>query len=142
MSGKKEKQKDKKKGHKHGGNGALAAPLVSPVALQAAPSQDGADPDAKLGRKQFEKELGRLQIELVKLQEWVKANGAKVCVIFEGRDAAGKGGIIKRLTDHPGQVLARRDHGRSDRALRRAHQRLSQDLEAESDGPRKPSALV
>ena len=42
---------------------------------------------------------GALQIELVKLQEWVKATGAKVCVLFEGRDAAGKGGIIKRLTE-------------------------------------------
>jgi polyphosphate kinase 2 len=52
-----------------------------------------------LSRKQFESELEKLQIELVKLQEWVKASGAKVCVLFEGRDAAGKGGIIKRITE-------------------------------------------
>jgi polyphosphate kinase len=53
----------------------------------------------KMSAKAFESELERLQIELVKLQEWVKATGAKVCVLFEGRDAAGKGGIIKRLTE-------------------------------------------
>jgi polyphosphate kinase 2 len=53
----------------------------------------------KMGRKEFEKELEKLQIELVKVQEWVKASGAKICVLFEGRDAAGKGGIIKRMTE-------------------------------------------
>jgi polyphosphate kinase 2 len=58
-----------------------------------------ADLAAPMSRKEFEKELEPLQVELVKLQEWVKAAGAKVCVIFEGRDAAGKGGIIKRLTE-------------------------------------------
>ena len=50
-------------------------------------------------RKEFEEEMEKLQVELVKLQEWVKHTGAKVCVVFEGRDAAGKGGIIKRLTE-------------------------------------------
>lgn len=54
---------------------------------------------APMSRKEFEKELEPLQTELVKLQEWVKATGAKICVIFEGRDAAGKGGIIKRITE-------------------------------------------
>jgi polyphosphate kinase 2 len=53
----------------------------------------------KLSRKEYEKELEKLQIELVKLQEWVKASGAKICVLFEGRDAAGKGGIIKAITE-------------------------------------------
>jgi polyphosphate kinase 2 len=53
----------------------------------------------KLERKFYEKELRRLQMELVKLQEWVKAQGFKVVVIFEGRDAAGKGGVIKRITE-------------------------------------------
>jgi polyphosphate kinase 2 len=47
----------------------------------------------------YEKELRRLQIELVKLQEWVKAKGLRVVVLFEGRDAAGKGGAIKRITE-------------------------------------------
>ncbi|KFI13490.1 polyphosphate kinase 2 [Vibrio coralliilyticus] len=53
----------------------------------------------KLDKKFYEKELARLQVELVKLQEWVKQEGLKVVVIFEGRDAAGKGGVIKRITE-------------------------------------------
>jgi polyphosphate kinase 2 len=52
----------------------------------------------KLKKKYYEKELQKLQIELVKLQRWIKAKGLKVVVIFEGRDAAGKGGVIKRIT--------------------------------------------
>jgi len=53
----------------------------------------------KLKRKVYEKTLRKLQVELVKLQEWVKAQKLKVVVIFEGRDAAGKGGVIKRITE-------------------------------------------
>ena len=53
----------------------------------------------KMKRKEFDRELKDLQIELVKMQEWVKHSGAKVCVIFEGRDTAGKGGVIKRITE-------------------------------------------
>lgn len=52
----------------------------------------------KLPRKYYDQELRRLQIELVKLQEWIKAEGLRVVVLFEGRDAAGKGGTIKRIT--------------------------------------------
>jgi polyphosphate kinase len=52
----------------------------------------------KLDRAVYEKELFRLQREFVKLQEWVRATGSKVVVIFEGRDAAGKGGVIQRIT--------------------------------------------
>ena len=63
----------------------------------AAASSD--EPRAKMSRKEFDAELEKLQVELVKLQEWVKVSGAKVCVLFEGRDAAGKGGIIKRITE-------------------------------------------
>lgn len=48
---------------------------------------------------EYEQELAKLQVELVKLQEWIKAKGLKLVVIFEGRDAAGKGGAIKRVTD-------------------------------------------
>jgi polyphosphate kinase 2 len=50
-------------------------------------------------KKLYEKELARLQVELVKLQEWIRHKGLKVVVIFEGRDAAGKGGVIKRITE-------------------------------------------
>jgi polyphosphate kinase 2 len=53
----------------------------------------------KLSRKEFESELYKLQVELCKVQDWVKAAGEKVVVIFEGRDAAGKGGVIKRITE-------------------------------------------
>ncbi|NTU85419.1 MAG: polyphosphate kinase 2, partial [Chloroflexales bacterium] len=52
-----------------------------------------------MSRKEFERALEPLQVELVKLQEWVRHTGAKICVLFEGRDAAGKGGIIKRITE-------------------------------------------
>ena len=58
---------------------------------------DGAAP-AKLKRAVYEEELARLQLELVKLQDWIKASGLRVAVVFEGRDAAGKGGVIKRIT--------------------------------------------
>ena len=52
----------------------------------------------KIPRKVYKEELGKLQVELVKLQEWIKHKGLKVVVIFEGRDAAGKGGVITRIT--------------------------------------------
>ena len=51
----------------------------------------------KISNKVYEAELAKLQDELVKLKEWVRAKGLKVVVIFEGRDAAGKGGVIPRL---------------------------------------------
>lgn len=54
----------------------------------------------KIKNAYYESELARLQIELVKLQEWIKKEGLKVIVLFEGRDAAGKGGVIKRITQN------------------------------------------
>jgi polyphosphate kinase 2 len=54
----------------------------------------------KLRKKAYEKELYRLQAELVKMQNWARASGARIVVVFEGRDAAGKGGTIKRFTEH------------------------------------------
>lgn len=56
--------------------------------------------DTKLSRKAYEKEKRALQIELLKLQLWAKSTGQKILIIFEGRDAAGKGGSIKRFTEH------------------------------------------
>src|SRR3954471_21979135 len=55
---------------------------------------------ARIPREVYERELLRLQAELVKLQEWVRAEGARLVVVFEGRDAAGKGSTIKRVTEH------------------------------------------
>jgi len=54
----------------------------------------------KIDNKVYEKELLKLQLELVKLQQWIKAKNLKVVVVFEGRDAAGKGGVIKRITQY------------------------------------------
>jgi polyphosphate kinase len=55
--------------------------------------------DGQLKKKAYERELRRLQIELVKLQEWIRSNKLRVVVIFEGRDAAGKGGVIQRIAE-------------------------------------------
>ena len=63
-------------------------------------SDEGVSEIQKVKKKEYQKELFRLQLELIKLQEWVKAEGLKVVVIFEGRDAAGKGGVIKRITQY------------------------------------------
>ena len=52
----------------------------------------------KLKRKDYEAELSKLHVELVKLQEWVRHEGQKICIVFEGRDGAGKGGVIKAIT--------------------------------------------
>jgi polyphosphate kinase len=62
-------------------------------------SKKGKEEDGKLKRKPYEKELRQLQIQLCHLQKWVKAKGQRVIIIFEGRDAAGKGGTIKALTE-------------------------------------------
>ena len=58
-----------------------------------------AAPAPPMKRKEYEHELRRLHGELVAMQEWVKSSGAKVCVVFEGRDTAGKGGTIKAITE-------------------------------------------
>ncbi len=69
------------------------------------PSPDAARGDAptaakpKMKKKKYEKEMRRLQGELVAMQEWVKSSGAKVCIVFEGLDSAGKGGTIRRITE-------------------------------------------
>jgi polyphosphate kinase 2 len=62
---------------------------------------------SKISNAAYEAELFRLQTELVKLQEWVKVTGARIVVIFEGRDAAGKGGTIKRVTEYLSPRIAR-----------------------------------
>ncbi|HJV35787.1 polyphosphate kinase 2 [Geomonas sp.] len=62
-------------------------------------NEDGEKAGGKLKEKDYQKELQKLHVELVKLQEWVKFKGLKVCVVFEGRDGAGKGGVIKAITE-------------------------------------------
>jgi polyphosphate kinase 2 len=71
------------------------------------PAQYSAAPMAKLPRKVYEAELLRLQAELVAMTEWVRREGARVVVVFEGRDAAGKGGVIKRITQFLSPRVAR-----------------------------------
>ena len=85
------KKKSKGKRHDAAGEGPEAAAGEGPEAA--------AGPAPKMTRKQYEREMERLQGELVAMQEWVKSTGAKVCIVFEGRDTAGKGGTIKRITE-------------------------------------------
>ena len=68
--------------------------------------ENKSDTKKKIPKKYYESELNRLQIELVKLQEWIKRKGLKVVVIFEGRDAAGKGGttIAASPRQRPGNI--------------------------------------
>jgi len=88
----------KAKKHQQAGAGTSGLTAASPPTGAASDAQDP-DVEAKLGRKKYEAELARLQAELVAMQEWVKATGAKVCIVFEGRDTAGKGGTIKRIVE-------------------------------------------
>ncbi len=62
-------------------------------------NHDNAQPPEKLKGKDYEQELAKLHVELVKLQEWVRHKGLKACIVFEGRDGAGKGGAIKAITE-------------------------------------------
>ncbi|MEX1317677.1 MAG: polyphosphate kinase 2 [Synechococcaceae cyanobacterium] len=78
-----------------------ALPTPEPIA-PAAPEPGapaGGGPEHGLSAKDYQRQLRPLHVELVKLQEWVKARGVKVCVLFEGRDGAGKGGTIKAITE-------------------------------------------
>jgi polyphosphate kinase 2 len=84
------KQSKKNPTHAHKGIPVTAVAEAPEKELETIP---------KMSRKAFDKEIEKLQVELVKMQEWVKASGAKICVLFEGRDAAGKGGIIKMITE-------------------------------------------
>jgi len=79
--------KKKKQAYGHANDAGAAEPKNVAVASE------------KLNNKDYERQLFKLQTELVKMQEWVKATGARIVIIFEGRDAAGKGGIIKRITE-------------------------------------------
>ena len=84
----------KKKKGKHE-KGDAEAQVPSSTVTQ----EPGAGPPVKMKRKEYERQMRILHGELVAMQEWVKDSGAKVCVVFEGRDTAGKGGTIKRITE-------------------------------------------
>jgi polyphosphate kinase len=80
------------------------APAHIRAAIEAAGKDDLINPDfpyqTEMGSKAYEREMGALQIELVKLQTWARASGARIAIVFEGRDAAGKGGTIARFTEN------------------------------------------
>jgi len=90
----------KKHGDAHGGDdsGSKSQPTDAAETYHAEIEAPGTKPK-KIDTETYERELAKLQLELVKLQEWVKLNGLRVVVVFEGRDAAGKGGVIKRITE-------------------------------------------
>jgi polyphosphate kinase len=69
------------------------------MAKKKSKDKDGSKPKEGLSAKEYDKELKKLHAELVRLQEWVKYKGLKVCIVFEGRDGAGKGGTIKAITE-------------------------------------------
>jgi len=83
-------------------------PGVTTESVKSKPAKYPVQADSiKVTKRVYEKELARLQIELVKLQEWVRFKGLKLVIIFEGRDAAGKGGVIKRITESLNPRVAR-----------------------------------
>ena len=71
----------------------------APSGLPAPPDATETSPSGKMKRKEYEREMRVLQGELVAMQEWVKTTGARVCIVFEGVDSAGKGGTIRRITE-------------------------------------------
>ena len=87
-----------KKANKKAKNRQPAAKVPASVSAPLVGSEAGPSPKLKMKTKDYEREMRRLHGELVAMQEWVKASGAKVCVVFEGRDTAGKGGTIKRTS--------------------------------------------
>jgi polyphosphate kinase 2 (PPK2 family) len=81
----------RKKQHASDGSGTRPG-VGTPEDVATAPAE-------ALSRNVFERELKKLQIELVDLQEWVKHAGLKLCIVFEGRDGAGKGGVINAIAN-------------------------------------------
>jgi polyphosphate kinase 2 len=90
---KKDKKKDKK------GNKPSKQESGKKLTSLSAKDTTAAEPGKKIKNKAYERELAKLHVELVKLQEWVQLEGLKVCIVFEGRDGAGKGGTIKAITE-------------------------------------------
>ena len=101
----KEKKKDKEKKAKADVSEAVAPP--APEAPAPEIPEAAAVSKKKISNKEYMEELAKLQVELVKLQEWIKHEKLKVVAIFEGRDAAGKGGTIKRITETLNPRVAR-----------------------------------
>ena len=86
------KAKKHKSGHESPGSHEV-------LPASASTRTDAGSGRKKMKRREYEKEMRVLQGELVAMQEWVKASGARICVVFEGLDSAGKGGTIRRITE-------------------------------------------
>src|SRR6478735_5647585 len=89
---------------KHKGDVEARASAEDQASAEAPASTDSeaestSGPPPRMKRKEYEQEMRLLHGELVAMQEWVKGSGAKICIVFEGRDTAGKGGTIKRITE-------------------------------------------
>ena len=91
------KKKAGSKKHHHDVD-AAEDPSAAPDEAEASPSGE-AKTNGKMKRKEYERQMAILQGELVAMQEWVKSTGARVCIVFEGVDSAGKGGTIQRITE-------------------------------------------
>jgi polyphosphate kinase 2 len=91
--------KKRKKGGKGKKGRKRDADVEEAVAAAVSAEAQATGGPPKLTSKAYDKELEKLHVELVQLQEWVKAKGLKVCIVFEGRDGAGKGGTIKAITE-------------------------------------------
>ena len=81
--------------------------LIGPDGTPIMTWKEGYPYDERMSRQDYEEDKRLLQIELLKLQTWLQKTGHKVCVVFEGRDAAGKGGTIKRFMEHLNPRFAR-----------------------------------
>ena len=99
------KRSKKNKKHNESAASAVSDAIVASSSPDAVVTPGAAEGDAasaaepKMKKREYEKEMRRLQGELVAMQEWVKSSGAKVCIVFEGLDSAGKGGTIRRITE-------------------------------------------
>ncbi len=108
---------------------AIEAPDLPKEIEKAALTSGGFPYDEKLKRKAYDKDLRRLQIELLKLLDWVEDKGERIVIVFEGRDAAGKGGAIQRLTEH---LNPRKGDPAADRASQSAQGEGCRAVEADA----------
>jgi polyphosphate kinase 2 len=93
------KKKDRKAPQARKGQARPDDAVAPSAETQAEAAETQARPGARMKTKDYEREMRRLHGELVAMQEWVRATGARACIVFEGRDTAGKGGTIKRITE-------------------------------------------
>src|SRR5436305_13396115 len=99
MAGNRTQQAHDGNGKTNGGHARPGRVVSRLMVDEPETEKEGAGADGPVSRKQYDKVMKKLQGELVKVQLWAKHTGAKIVVLFEGRDAAGKGGVIKAITE-------------------------------------------